>query len=90
MRAYADDTKVYLASLRDALGLQKAVQRWERASGQVLSAEKLTIILLGTEIAQHATPPPGLTYARLVRYGIDEHTISPPSHPPSSTRTRSS
>ncbi len=72
VRAYADDTKVYLASLRDALGLQKAVKRWELASGQVLSAEKLTIILLGTEIAQHATPPPELTYARLVRYGVDE------------------
>ena len=54
--------------MRDAL--QDAIARWEDASGQIISADKLTIILLGDQID---TPvPSGLRYKRLVRYGKDE------------------
>ena len=70
MRAYADDTKLFLRSLRDAEGLQRAVRRWEAASGQIISAEKTTIVLLGEELT--ARVPRGVAYKRLVRYGIDD------------------
>ena len=70
VRAYADDTKLFLRSLHDARALQDAIARWEDASGQIISADKLTIILLGDQID---TPvPSGLRYKRLVRYGKDE------------------
>ena len=70
VRAYADDTKLFLRSLHDARALQDAIARWEDASGQIISADKLTIILLGDQIG---TPvPSGLRYKRLVRYGKDE------------------
>jgi len=70
VRAYADDTKLFLRSLRDAEGLQRAVRRWEAASGQIISAEKTTILLLGEELT--ARVPRGVVYKRLVRYGIDD------------------
>ena len=70
VRAYADDTKLFLRSLRDAEGLQRAVRRWEAASGQIISAEKTIIVLLGEELTTRV--PRGVAYKRLVRYGIDD------------------
>ena len=61
---------MFLRSLRDAKGLQKAVRRWEAASGQLISAEKTTLVLLGDQLTAHV--PEGVKYKRLVRYGIDE------------------
>ena len=68
--AFADDIKAYCADMAEVEHLaQDIVPLWERASNQIVSVEKFTVILCGTTM-QEARP--ALPIREWQRYGIDD------------------